>query len=68
MQIQNYDITGAVAKWWDNSNDGTSLMGGHKLCRKDRQRRRGGGIAFYVKEQSEHVELFGIGNRLDEDL
>lgn len=50
MQMQNYDVTRTVAKWWDNSNDRTSPMGGHKFCRKDRQRRRGEGIAFYVKE------------------
>lgn len=58
MQMQNYDITGTVAKWWDNSNDRASLIGGHKLCKKDRQRRRGEGITFDVKEQFECVELF----------
>lgn len=40
-------------------------MDGHKLCRKERQRRRGEGIAEYVKEQFECC--FGIRDRLGEN-
>lgn len=60
-------MTGTVGKWWDSLNDRTSLVGGHKISRKDRQREEEG--AFYVKEPFECAELFsGIGNRLGEDL
>lgn len=44
MQTQNCDITGTVPKWWDNSNDKMSLMGGWTQALQKRQaeeKRRG---------------------------
>jgi len=35
-------------------------MDGYRLFRKDRPTRRGGGVALYVKEQLECIEL-GLG-------
>jgi len=36
--------------WWDSSHDWLAVMDGYRLFRKDRQTRRGGGLALYVRE------------------
>ena len=40
-------------------------MDGYKLFRKDRQGRRGGGVAFYVKECFEVTELMTGDNKVE---
>ena len=47
--------------WWDHSHDWKTTMDGYKLYRSDRQGRRGGGMAFCVREYFDDVE-FGAGN------
>jgi len=44
----------------DNLHDWHAVMDGYRLCRKDRPTRRVGGVALYVKEQLECIEL-GLG-------
>jgi len=46
--------------WWDNSHDWHAVMDGCRIFRKDRPTRRGGGVALYVREQLECIEL-GLG-------
>jgi len=49
---------GAITEtWWDNSYDWHAVMDGYRLFRKHRLTRRGGGVALYVKEQLECIEL-----------
>ncbi|GAB0206424.1 tubulin polyglutamylase complex subunit 2 [Grus japonensis] len=43
--------------WWDSSYDWSVGMEGYRVFRKDRQGRRGGGIALYVNDQLECMEL-----------
>ena len=45
---------------WDNSHDWHAVIDGYRLFRKDRPTRRGGGVALYVREQLECIEL-GLG-------
>jgi len=52
-----YDIIGIMETWWDSSYEWSIGTGGHRLFRKDRQGRRGGGVALYVKDQLECMEL-----------
>jgi len=40
-------------------------MDGYKLSRKDRQRRRGSGMALYVKECFEVTELMTGDNKVE---
>ncbi|KAJ7398449.1 Cyclin-H [Pitangus sulphuratus] len=40
-------------------------MGGYKLFRKDRQGRRGGGVALYVRESLDSVELEVSNNKVE---
>ncbi|GAB0179239.1 hypothetical protein GRJ2_000389200 [Grus japonensis] len=55
--LQGYDLIGITEMWWDSSNDWSVGMEGYRLFRKDRQGRRGGGIALYVSDQLECMEL-----------
>ena len=41
-------------------HDWHAFMDGYRLFRKDRRTRRGGGVALYVREQLECIEL-GLG-------
>ncbi|GAB0210376.1 hypothetical protein GRJ2_003503400 [Grus japonensis] len=57
VQSENYHIIGITETWWDNSHDWRIMMDGYRLFRKDRQRRRGGGVMLYVKENLECIEV-----------
>ena len=48
----------------DNSHDWNAVMDGHRLFRKDRPTRRGGGVPLYVREQLECIEL-GLGANVE---
>ncbi|GAB0186968.1 mitochondrial enolase superfamily member 1 [Grus japonensis] len=49
--LQGYDIIGITEMWWDSSCDWSVGMEGY------RQGRQGGGIALYVNDQLECMEL-----------
>ncbi|GAB0175756.1 hypothetical protein GRJ2_000040800 [Grus japonensis] len=55
--LQGYDLIGITEMWWDGSYDWSIGMEGYRLFRKDRQGRQGGGVALYVNEQLECMEL-----------
>ena len=57
VQQASYDLVAITETWWDHSHDWSAAMDGYKLFRKDRQGRRGGGVAPYVKECIEVTEL-----------
>jgi len=52
-----YDIISITETWWDRSYDWSIGMGGYRFFRKDRQGRQGGGVALYVKDQLECMEI-----------
>ena len=43
--------------WWDDSYDWSAAMDGYKLFRRDRQGRRGGGVALYIQEFFDCIKL-----------
>ena len=57
MRLQGHDLVAITETWWDSSRDWNAVMGGYTLFRKDRPIRRGGGVALYVREQLECIEL-----------
>ncbi|GAB0207631.1 ubiquitin carboxyl-terminal hydrolase 4 [Grus japonensis] len=64
-----YDLIGIMETWWDGSYDWSVGMEGYRLFRKDRQGRQGGGIALYVNDQLECMELhLGMEEELTERL
>jgi len=56
-QQDSYDLVTITESWWDSSHDWNAVMDGYRLFRKDRPTRRGGGVALYVREQLECIEL-----------
>ena len=57
IQQDGYDLVAITETWWDNSHDWHAVMDGYRLFRKDRPTRRGGGVALYLREQQECIEL-----------
>ena len=67
MQQANYDLVAITTTWWDHSHDWSAVMDGCKLSRRNRQGRKGGGVALYIKECFD-VEELGVGNDIVECL
>ena len=57
VQSHGYDLIAIMETWWDSSHDWNVVMEGYVLFRKDQLARRGGGVALYVREQLECIEL-----------
>ncbi|KAJ7398422.1 mitochondrial fission process protein 1 [Pitangus sulphuratus] len=57
VQQENYDVVTNMEMMWDDSHDWSAAMDGYKLFRGDRQGRRGGGVALYIKECFDSIEL-----------
>ncbi|GAB0207545.1 hypothetical protein GRJ2_003220200 [Grus japonensis] len=56
MQQDSYDLVAITETWWDDSRDWSAAMDGYKLFRRDRQGRRGSGVALYVRECFDCIE------------
>ncbi|KAJ7411268.1 adaptin ear-binding coat-associated protein 1 [Pitangus sulphuratus] len=65
VQQESYDVVAIIEKWWDDSHDWSAAMDGYKLFRRDRQGRRGGGVALYVRETLDSVELEVRNNKIE---
>ena len=50
VQQESYDIVATMETQWDDSHNWSAAMDGYKLFRRDRQGRRGGGVALCVRE------------------
>jgi len=57
VQQDSYDLVSITAAWWDDSLDWSAAMDGYKLFRRDRQRKRGSGVALYVRDCFDCTEL-----------
>jgi len=55
--LQGHDLIAFTETCWDSSHDWNTVMDGYRLFRKDRPTSRGGGVALYVKEQLDCIEL-----------
>ncbi|GAB0206524.1 hypothetical protein GRJ2_003118000 [Grus japonensis] len=65
VQQENYDIVAITETWWDDSHNWSAAMDGYKLFRRDRQGRRGGGVALYVRECFDCLELDNGDERVE---
>lgn len=50
LQLESYSLIAVTETWWDEMHNWSIAIDGHKLFRRDRQRRRGEGVALYVKK------------------
>ena len=57
MRSQGHDLIAVTKTWWDSLHDCSTVVDGCVLFREDRPERRGGGAAFYVREQLERIDL-----------
>jgi len=55
--LQGCDLIGIMETWWDGFFDCSVGIEGHRLCRKDRQGRRGGSVALCDNDWLECMEL-----------
>ena len=46
VQLGKYDLIGITETWWDESHNWNTLIEDFRLSRRDRQGRRGGGVAL----------------------
>ena len=53
----SWDVIGISETWWNESHDWSAGMEGYGLFRRDRQGRRGGGVALYVRERFDCTAL-----------
>jgi len=57
VQQDSYDFVAITETWWDDSHDWSAVIDGDKLFRSNRQGRRGIGMAPYVKDSFDCIEL-----------
>ncbi|KAJ7407222.1 hypothetical protein BTVI_63707 [Pitangus sulphuratus] len=58
---ERFDIIGISETWWNETCDWSALLDSYRLFRRDRQGRRGEGVALYLIEELEHMDLT-VGN------
>ncbi|PKU35038.1 adaptin ear-binding coat-associated protein 1 [Limosa lapponica baueri] len=61
---ESYDAVAITEMRWDDLHDWSAAMDGYKLFRRDRQGRRGGGVALYVREGYKCQELIEGNSRV----
>ncbi|PKU36607.1 adaptin ear-binding coat-associated protein 1 [Limosa lapponica baueri] len=57
VRQDSYDVVTITETWWDDSHDWNAAMNGYKLLRRNRQGRRGGGVALYIRECFDCINL-----------
>ncbi|KAK4810917.1 hypothetical protein QYF61_013325 [Mycteria americana] len=65
VQQENYDMVAITETWWDDSHNWSAAMDGYKRFRRDRRGRRGGGVALYVRECLDSLELDDGDDRVE---
>ncbi|PKU45859.1 rna-directed dna polymerase from mobile element jockey-like [Limosa lapponica baueri] len=57
VQQENYNIVAITETWWDDLHNWSAAINGYQLFRRGRQGRRGGGVALYVRDRFECLEV-----------
>lgn len=65
VQQENHDIVVTTGTRWDNLLDGTASADGYRLFRRDKQGKRGGGAALYVRERIDCLELSVVREKVE---
>ncbi|KAK4827614.1 LOW QUALITY PROTEIN: hypothetical protein QYF61_019539 [Mycteria americana] len=62
---ENYDMVAITETWWGDSHNWSAAMDGYKFFRRDRRGRRGGGVALYVRECLDSLEVNDGDDRVE---
>ncbi|KAK4810884.1 hypothetical protein QYF61_013292 [Mycteria americana] len=62
---ENYDMVAITETWWDDLHNWSAAVDGYKLFRRDRRGRRGGGVALYIRECLDSLELDDGDDRVE---
>ncbi|KAK4811106.1 hypothetical protein QYF61_016392 [Mycteria americana] len=65
VRQENCDMVAITERWWDDSHNWSAAMDGYKLFRRDRRGRRGGGVALYIRECLDSLELDDGDDRVE---
>lgn len=65
VQQESYDIVAIVETWWDGLHNWSVTLVGYKLFRRDSYGSREGGVALYVKESFDCLELKDSDDRVE---
>ena len=65
VQQENVDIAAISETWWDGSHNWGATLDGYKFFGRDRLRRRGGGIALYIRECFDCLEFKNGYDRIE---
>lgn len=57
VKLESYDLVAITETWWDGFHDCSVAIDGYRPFRRDRQGRKGGGVALYIKKWSKFEEL-----------
>ncbi|PKU40561.1 adaptin ear-binding coat-associated protein 1 [Limosa lapponica baueri] len=57
VQPENYDTVAITETWWEDLHNWSAAINGYQLFRRDRQGRRGGGVAVCVRDIFECLEV-----------
>lgn len=69
MQLQSFDLISITEVLWNSSHDWNVVMKGYTLFRRDRPGRHSGGIALFVQQHLECIELcLGVDDEQVEGL
>ena len=53
VQLESYDTVAITETWWNDSHSWSVVKDGYQIFKRDRQGRKGGGVALYVKKERE---------------
>ncbi|PKU31484.1 adaptin ear-binding coat-associated protein 1 [Limosa lapponica baueri] len=65
IQQENYDIVAITETWWEDSHNWSAAIDGYQLFRRDRHGRRGGGVALYVRDRFDCLELNNVNDSVE---
>ncbi|GAB0208330.1 mitochondrial enolase superfamily member 1 [Grus japonensis] len=61
----SYGLVAITETWWDDSHDWSAAMDAYTLFRTERQGRRGGGVALYVRDCFDCIELDDCDDKVE---
>ena len=65
VQQDTYDLFTITETWWDDSHGWSAVMDGYQLFRRHRRGKRGGGVALYVRDSCDCIELDDCADKVE---